>query len=1500
MKKSFHVVSLSALLSTFAVSTAWAAERALEPDGNGGYYINMPATGTDVLEVPDNVTSFKVYDDGGAEGGYTPNSEGFLVLTAPEGRVLRLGGSIGAVNSYLYVYDAADETNYLFNKSGFVNIPRTLSSGRNLLLDFFTGSVVTDGLYLEVTVVDPAGPHMVVINETENGAISATPIEANAGETISLTISPAEGYYLARLEVTDEYNNSLSYDDYGNPVNGFVGGKWFSGNEASFTMAGTDAIVWSTFYRIDKYLKISESEMPESGTLPVIIPNGVSTFLIQPKYYGTEDNLIVLTAPEGKVLQIMSEDMTNSGNDSLYVYDGVDANATLLKKDLAREVGRQISSQNVMTLHYKGDGKYRPRDAFRVTVLDPSELNNVTVTNGTGGTVSPSVSSATVNTSVTLTASPDNGYMLDYVEVIDAEGLKVDVINGTWYESGEMSFKMPGSAAEIKPVFVRVEDGPSINMLKNGTFALAIPEGINTIKVYDNGGETGKYSQNCDGYLLLTAPSGKMLRLSGTVKVRYSNYASFVSGHLSAYDGIDANADQLFDAHSYGTWNVPRKLSTGENVMLYFHSASGDTYDGVDLTVTVVDPDAPHAINIVSVDDGSFVNPPTEASPGTVVTLTASPNSNYFFSAAAIQDEYATDSYKGNVDYVGGWYTNNTITFTMPRTEVTIKPSFDYFTYAQFVVEKTGTEAVSIPDEIKSFELKVDYLDEAIESVVSLTAPEGMLLQIQGNLVSRTGLDSLYVYDGVDANATELLKTAAWAYVNQVSSGCNLTLHYKELGQDRGMGSSLRVNVIDPNAEFAVSIDGNIYDGSVGADKAVAKFNSPVTVSATPAENYFLNRIEVQGANSGNPVAITGGTWYSGNEATFAMPSEDVVVSASFVSGLSAGNGLGMSMPLYDVRRVSIPAGVESFGLDDNGLGENELSKPLIITAPEGYLLQIDYANDDFGYGFNVYEGDIADPVAANAEQKSGTVVGRTLTVVCVGSGEMMYSTIVNLIPNEEHNIVVAPSVGDGGVTISPVSGRAYAGDTITVTGAANDGYVFNGIGVYDGDENFLFEVVDGAWYNGEVKFVMPLSNVLVEPIFADYDADYVVKIPKSDTLRVSVPEGVKWIEVYDDGGPGGNYSNGNNGVLVLTVPEGYSLVTDGEINLNDENDSLYIYDGTGENAKILTKVSGYLESYYDIERYSTGRSFTYRFKSNGEGNASGIEMYATVMKTSSFGAVAVHEVNGWTAARVNGNYVGNETVNIPSSISVGEIIYEREFTPGVPSTITLPFTLPERTTINADFYTLTSVVPDGRKWRATMTYIGDGNLPQANTPYAIIPENDYLNFSFSGTATLQTSVKDTTKVSDGDWFFVGTYSYKKWTSNDDELGLAYAFAATDNVGGAKKGKFGKIYAGASANPLRAYLRKKDETVQLPPQQNSPAAPGAYYSVSFVPEGAIEVDFVKASVDGSDEGTTVAKGLWNMRTGEFKMLRTYDAKGRKLNGTPKARGSYYGKKVLKK
>ena len=48
-----------------------------------------------------------------------------------------------------------------------------------------------------------------------------------------------------------------------------------------------------------------------------------------------------------------------------------------------------------------------------------------------------------------------------------------------------------------------------VNMPKTGTNTLTLTDAsVTTFKVYDNGGKSGKYSSNCNGYLVLTAPEG--------------------------------------------------------------------------------------------------------------------------------------------------------------------------------------------------------------------------------------------------------------------------------------------------------------------------------------------------------------------------------------------------------------------------------------------------------------------------------------------------------------------------------------------------------------------------------------------------------------------------------------------------------------------------------------------------------------------------------------------------------------------------------------------------------------------------------------------------------------------------------------------------------------------------------------------------------------------------------------------------------------------------------
>lgn len=1216
--------------ATMTVTNAWAAQRELSDDGNGGYYINMSATGTDTLVIPDGVTTFKVYDDGGAEGNYSiPSSsnETNLVLVAPQNYLLRLTGYIKTTYGFLSAYDGDNlasrrKISYL---DGYKDVPNTLSSGQRMLINFETLPDYTNaGLFLTVTLVDLTVPHAIVIGEVANGSVSASHTEAVGGTQISLSVTPNEGYVLQSINVVDELGNSLAYDDYGRFLEGFTGGRWYSGNTATFTMSNTDATVELRFQQIDKYLDISEYDLPVSGTLPVIIPNGVSTFLIEPKGDGTEDIDIALNAPEGKILQIMSEDNSNSGNDSLYVYDGINDDANLLGKVPVRDMGRFISTQNVMTLHYRADGRFRSRDAFRVTILDPNEVNNITVTNGAGGTVSSSVSSATANTSVTLTATPDNGYMLDYIEAFDAEGLKVKVNNATWYEPGEMSFKMPGSAVEIKPVFVRIEDGPSINMLKNGFFGLAIPEGINTIKVYDNGGETGKYSPNCDGYLLLTAPSGKKLRLSGTIKVRSGNYSSG-TGLLSAYDGDNVNVGSWFTADSYGTWNVPKKLSTGENVMLSFQTSGGTTYDGLDLTVTVVDPNGPHAINIETAEHGGFVNPPATAMPGEVVTLTATPDAGYILDKALVQDENVRDEYLSNVEHTASWYSNNEISFVMPQTDVTITPHFENLTYGHFYLSMnhSGTENMTIPDGIKTFTISDDYTDEKIDAYFALTAPEGKVLQVMGEFSGRGSADSLFIYNGNDT----LLKAPNGIYISsRVASSNNLTIHYKEMGESiqKRNGLALIFLVVDPNKDYAVSFwdysNGNIVPNTVSA-----KVNTPVSLSVTPDSGYYLHHVRIWGENTGWEVSKTGGTWYSeGNEVTFLMPGEDVNIEPYFASESETPS---IAVSRYETIRATIPARFEEFYVNGQGVGEWEAAKPLILKAPEGYWFLVENMNHEYTSGFNAYDGEFADPVGSGAELMSGITTGRDLTLVYVGTGEYDMSIPVRLVDaSVTHNVDVHYS-GNGyaGGDLSSAS----TGNTINLTATPNEGYMIGSIyaeAYLDlNDESWSLPITGGTWYtSNDYSFTMPYADVRVNVEFVEKvttaNEGLFIEMPQRDTVFATIPADVESFAVT------GNCDwETCNGTLVLVAPEGRKFQLTGNVRIYGEDASLTIFDGLGTDA---TKIWERNQS-SDIHLNSSGDTLTLHSESGSSQIL--MDLIVTVVDSNKKYKIKVARLDGGT-----------------------------------------------------------------------------------------------------------------------------------------------------------------------------------------------------------------------------------------------------------------------------
>ena len=178
----------------------------------------------------------------------------------------------------------------------------------------------------------------------------------------------------------------------------------------------------------------------------------------------------------------------------------------------------------------------------------------------------------------------------------------------------------------------------------------------------------------------------------------------------------------------------------------------------------------------------------------------------------------------------------------------------------------------------------------------------------------------------------------------------------------------------------------------------------------------------------------------------------------------------------------------------------------------------------------------------------------------------------------------------------------------------------------------------------------------------------------------------------------------------------------------------------------------------------------------------------------------------------------------------------------------------------------------------------------KANTPYMVLMNDG--KFAVDGGVTLVPTVEPV--VRSGTWEFRGTLAKRVWADGDSDLGHVYGFAAEERPDqNIRIGQFVKAAAGAWIRPGRAYL------INVPEEQGNHVGAGRP-AIAALPSVVLpeDMDVVIEEQDGS----TTFVGRFNARTGEFVKMkaRTYDLKGRNVNGKPAARGVYYGKKGILK
>lgn len=291
-------------------------------------------------------------------------------------------------------------------------------------------------------------------------------------------------------------------------------------------------------------------------------------------------------------------------------------------------------------------------------------------------------------------------------------------------------------------------------------------------------------------------------------------------------------------------------------------------------------------------------------------------------------------------------------------------------------------------------------------------------------------------------------------------------------------------------------------------------------------------------------------------------------------------------------------------------------------------------------------------------------------------------------------------------------------------------------------------------------------------------------------------------------------------------------------------------------------------------------------------GTATGYELYAynnTLMLRKDYPAIRYISEDGKTIAFIDGDYYGS--IGDIEAKAVDSVVFERKFPLSANgySTIMLPFAVNLNQLSGVkNIYDFQGVEEVNGKLEVQVKNLKDGteDISQVKTeayrPYLIQMESETL--VIKGAVDIAETPKTLNPaIGRGIWFILASDEFMEFTPEHLISDNIYGFNDQVTEDFKTAGQFVKVGAGATLPPFRAFIFTRDIFTPELKEKNRPAT----------------MDVVIVEGTNGNEHTTVI-GSINTRSGEFKMNRNYDLKGRKLNGTHQARGAYYGKKVLKK
>ncbi len=639
------------------------------------------------------------------------------------------------------------------------------------------------------------------------------------------------------------------------------------------------------------------------------------------------------------------------------------------------------------------------------------------------------------------------------------------------------------------------ENGYYINMPVTGTNELLISEEV--FKVYDNGGRDAAYSSSCNGYLLLTAPEGYSISLSGSV-ITEGN----VCDYLSMYDGASIEAEQLGAKRTYsGETGAEIEYVTGSSnqILLYFYSDGSVVKDGLDLTVSVGKINTAYDIAVERSENGTvdvLVNDTsaTTACGREKVTVIGTPEEGYDLTGIEV-----TDALGRKLVVEGGyWYTDNTCTFLMPAIDVTVKCIFTNTSTGEVEISQTmpssGIKELKIARDVREFKVygsggKDGEYKNNENGYLLLTAPEGFIMKISGTCKTEaTRFDYLTVYDGnVAADSAIMGSTSKYGSPDNetvdiiVSSGNQLLLYFESDNSNAKSGVDVTVKLSALSRKFDLEVNEPIngkvsfsVDGKTVTKAAEAEL---ITVTATPNDGYTLTGLKVYDAE-GNQLESDGGTWYTGNAATFLMPEGTAKVYPEFTVSETLTDEMYQNIPVKGSMTIGIPQEIESFKIYDDGgsAGDytNSCESYTYINAPKGYIIELTgtVCTENGNDYLHVYDGSVSsETLLGTFTSSKGVDVGtqcstdNKMVLYFQTDSSIVYSGLDLTVTKRLVDYSISYDLAGGEWEGTPVSSYSVENDDIILATPVREGYYFTGWTGTDLEEpTMLVEIAAGSY----------------------------------------------------------------------------------------------------------------------------------------------------------------------------------------------------------------------------------------------------------------------------------------------------------------------------------------------------------------------------------------------------------------------------------------------------